>query len=85
MEGIVNNRTTFINLQDLHDLIGYKNANNKLDVVKNVCGKKFHILNAYKCELVPIPMSYGLLTGKPLSWILHPINHIRKTFKYEIL
>ena len=85
MKGIRNGKPAFIDLRDLHLLIGYENADNLRDVVKKVYGKKFHITHAYRKAILPFPQEYALLTGKPLSWVMHPVDYPTKVFEYEEL
>jgi len=85
MKGICNGKPTFIDLRDLHYLVGYDNTSCLRDVMKKVYGKKFHITRAYRHAIIPFPRERALLTGKPLSWFMRPVDYLPKVFEYEEL
>lgn len=80
----LNNRISWISLNDLRAL-EYDKLGNQYEALKFFAGKTVRITSAVLLDKTPYVITRGLLTGKPLTWVLRPIEFKQKEFKYEIL
>lgn len=78
----LNGRASWLNLQDLQYL---GNSGNMYEALKFFARKTIKINKAVMLRKEPHVVRRGLLTGKPLLWVLRPIEWKQKAFEYEII
>ena len=79
---ILNGRLSWLDLSYLRRLDGYSTQREALE---KFAGKTIRITKAIQYACNPKVMDKGLLTGKPLTWWLLPIEYPGYSYKYEII
>lgn len=83
VQGIVNGLNTFINVRYLKYML--PNAKSSYDAVMEFAGKTVRVTEAIQYWHKPQPIDRGLLSGKPLTWWLRPVELPGYRYKYEVL
>ena len=79
---ILNGRLSWLNLSYLRRLNGYSTQREALE---KFAGKTIRIIEAIQYTCNSTVMDRGLLTGKPLTWWLRPIEYPGYKYTYEIV
>lgn len=84
VQAVLNNKNCWISLSDIRRL-EHEKLRNQYEALKFFAGKTVRITSAVLLGKTPNVIARGLLTGKPLMWILRPTEVKQKEFKYEII